>query len=50
MRDVVVHPYAGYAMAQRLPDAEVVFHGDAGHAFRLQHPDDFVVEVDRFLP
>ncbi|MCZ9342028.1 alpha/beta hydrolase, partial [Streptomyces sp. TRM76130] len=32
-RDVVVHPYASYAMAQRLPDAKVIFYNDAGHGF-----------------
>ncbi|GGT09295.1 MULTISPECIES: alpha/beta fold hydrolase [Streptomyces] len=49
VRDVVVHPYASYAMAQRLPDAKVIFYNDAGHGFLFQHPDDFAVEVDHFL-
>lgn len=47
--DVMIHAYATYAMSQRLPNAKAVLYSDAGHGFLFQHPQDFAVEVNRFL-
>lgn len=49
MHDVMIHAFASYAMAQRLPSAKLILYSDAGHGFLFQHPDDFGVEVNRFL-
>jgi pimeloyl-ACP methyl ester carboxylesterase len=48
-RDHMMHPFGVYSMAQRLPDAKVVFYTDSGHGFLFQHADDFGEEVLRFL-
>ncbi|MFF5160136.1 alpha/beta fold hydrolase [Streptomyces sp. NPDC000348] len=47
--DVMIHAYAAYAMPQRLPDAEVALHSDAGHGFVFRRPEDFAREVNGFL-
>jgi pimeloyl-ACP methyl ester carboxylesterase len=48
-RDHMMHPFGVYSMAQRLPDAKVIFYTDSGHGFLFQHADDFGEEVLRFL-
>lgn len=48
-RDHMMHPWGAYSMAQRLPDAKVVFYTDSGHGFLFQHAVDFGEEVLRFL-
>jgi pimeloyl-ACP methyl ester carboxylesterase len=45
----MMHPFSVYSMAQRLPDAKVIFYTDSGHGFLFQHADDFGEEVLRFL-
>jgi pimeloyl-ACP methyl ester carboxylesterase len=47
--DHMMHPFGVYSMAQRLPDAKVIFYTDSGHGFLFQHADDFGEEVLRFL-
>jgi pimeloyl-ACP methyl ester carboxylesterase len=47
--DHMMHPFGVYSMAQRLPDAKVIFYTDSGHGFLFQHADDFGDEVLRFL-
>jgi pimeloyl-ACP methyl ester carboxylesterase len=48
-RDHMMHPWGAYSMAQRLPDAKIIFYTDSGHGFLFQHADDFGEEVLRFL-
>jgi pimeloyl-ACP methyl ester carboxylesterase len=48
-RDHLMHLFGAYSMAQRLPDAKIVFYTDSGHGFLFQHADDFGEEVLRFL-
>ncbi len=47
--DVMIDAFASYAAVQELPNAKLVLYSDAGHAFLLQHVDDFSREVTSFL-
>lgn len=49
VHDVMIHAFASYAMAQRLPNGKLILYSDAGHGFLFQHVDDFGHEVNRFL-
>jgi pimeloyl-ACP methyl ester carboxylesterase len=49
VRDVVCHPYASYAMSQRITGAKTVLYSDAGHGFLFQHAEDFAHQVKHFL-
>jgi pimeloyl-ACP methyl ester carboxylesterase len=49
VHDVLVHPYASYAMSQRLAKGKLVLYSDAGHGFLFQHYEDFAREVTEFL-
>lgn len=49
VHDVMVHAYNSYAMAQRLPNAELVLYPDAGHGFHSQYPERFGRHVHDFL-
>jgi pimeloyl-ACP methyl ester carboxylesterase len=48
-QDVMIHAFASFAMAQRLPNAKAILYGDAGHAFLFQHADEFGHDVLSFL-
>lgn len=45
----MINAYSSYAAVQELPKANLVIHGDAGHAFLFQHLDEFTREVLEFL-
>lgn len=47
--DVMVHAYNSYAMAMRLPQAQLVLYPDAGHGFLFQVPEAFGRQVVEFL-
>lgn len=47
--DVMVHAYNSYAMAMRLPQAQLVLYPDAGHGFLFQFPEAFGRQVVEFL-
>jgi pimeloyl-ACP methyl ester carboxylesterase len=47
--DVMVDSGNSFAMVQRMPNANAVFYGDAGHGFLFQHPDEFARMVLDFL-
>lgn len=47
--DVMVHAYNSYAMAMRLPLAQLVLYPDAGHGFLFQVPEAFGRQVVEFL-
>jgi pimeloyl-ACP methyl ester carboxylesterase len=47
--DVLIHPFASYAMSQRLPNAKLILYSDAGNGFLFQHTDEFGHEVLNFL-
>jgi pimeloyl-ACP methyl ester carboxylesterase len=48
-QDVMIHAYNSYAMAQKLPDAQLVLYPDSGHGFLFQYPDRFGRHVNDFL-
>jgi hypothetical protein len=45
----MINSYATYAMAQRLPKANVILYSDAEHGFLFQHSEDFTHEINWFL-
>ncbi|MFI7142954.1 alpha/beta fold hydrolase [Streptomyces massasporeus] len=49
VQDVVLHPYASYAMSQRINGARTILYSDAGHGFLFQHAEDFARQVKYFL-
>jgi pimeloyl-ACP methyl ester carboxylesterase len=48
-QDRLMDAYHSYAMVRRLPNANLLIYGDAGHAFLFQHPEDFAKQVIEFL-
>jgi pimeloyl-ACP methyl ester carboxylesterase len=48
-QDRLMDAYHSYAMVRRLPNADLIIYGDAGHAFLFQHPDQFGTQVLDFL-
>ena len=48
-RDIMVHAYNSYVMAQKIPYAELVLYPDAGHGFLFQYPERFARDVLQFL-
>ncbi len=49
VHDVMIHAYNSYAMAQKLPNAQLVLYPDSGHGFLFQYPDQFGRQVNDFL-
>lgn len=49
MHDIMVHAFNSYAMAQRLPNAELLLYPDAGHGFLFQYAERFASRVHEFL-
>lgn len=47
--DVMISAYNSYAMAQKLPNAQLVLYPDSGHGFLFQYPETFGREVVAFL-
>jgi pimeloyl-ACP methyl ester carboxylesterase len=48
-QDRLMDAYNSYAMVRRLPNANLIIYGDAGHAFLFQHAQAFGREVLDFL-
>jgi pimeloyl-ACP methyl ester carboxylesterase len=48
-QDRLMDAYHSYAMVRRLPNADLIMYGDAGHAFLFQHPEQFGNQVLEFL-
>jgi pimeloyl-ACP methyl ester carboxylesterase len=48
-QDRLMDAYNAYAMVRRLPNANLIIYGDAGHAFLFQHAEAFGREVLDFL-
>jgi pimeloyl-ACP methyl ester carboxylesterase len=49
VHDVMVPAYDSFAMAEKLPHAELVLYSDAGHGFLFQHAERFGTRVNQFL-
>lgn len=49
VHDVMIHAYNSYAMAQKLPNAQLLLYPDSGHGFLFQYPDQFGRQVNDFL-
>lgn len=41
VHDVMIPAAASYKAVEQVPDATLVLHSDAGHAFLFQHIDEF---------
>jgi pimeloyl-ACP methyl ester carboxylesterase len=48
-QDRLMDAYNSYAMVRRLPNANLIVYGDAGHAFLFQHAQAFGRQVLAFL-
>jgi len=48
-QDRLMDAYNSYAMVRRLPNANLIIYGDAGHAFLFQHAEAFGRQVLDFL-
>jgi pimeloyl-ACP methyl ester carboxylesterase len=48
-QDRLMDAYNAYAMVRRLPNANLIIYGDAGHAFLFQHAEAFGRQVLGFL-
>jgi pimeloyl-ACP methyl ester carboxylesterase len=48
-QDRLMDAYHSYAMIRRLPNANLLIYGDAGHAFLFQHPEQFGRQAIHFL-
>jgi pimeloyl-ACP methyl ester carboxylesterase len=48
-QDRLMDAYNSYAMVRRLPNANLIIYGDAGHAFLFQHAQAFGRQVLDFL-
>jgi pimeloyl-ACP methyl ester carboxylesterase len=48
-QDRLMDAYHSYAIVRRLPNANLLIYGDAGHAFLFQHPEDFGRHVTDFV-
>lgn len=49
VRDIMVHAYNSFVLAQKIPQAELVLYPDAGHGFLFQYPERFARDVLMFL-
>jgi pimeloyl-ACP methyl ester carboxylesterase len=47
--DIMVPTANSHLMAKHLPNALLRIYPDAGHAFLFQYPEEFAVEMNRFL-
>ncbi|MER9585805.1 alpha/beta hydrolase [Mesorhizobium sp. M0276] len=47
--DVMIPTFQSYALAQAIPNAQLIIYPDSGHAFLFQYPREFGDEVIRFL-
>ena len=45
----MIDGFASYAAVQELPNAKLALYSDAGHAFLIQHLENFTAEVKAFL-
>jgi pimeloyl-ACP methyl ester carboxylesterase len=48
-RDIMAPTVNSYAMAQRIPDAQLIVYPDAGHGSIFQYPTTFVAHAIEFL-
>jgi pimeloyl-ACP methyl ester carboxylesterase len=48
-QDQLMDAYHSYAMVRRLPNANLLIYGDAGHAFLFQRPEQFGRQAVDFL-
>ena len=48
-RDIMVPSFNAFALAQQIPNAQLILYPDAGHGSLFQYPDWFVHDALRFL-